>query len=318
MLRTDRKQKYTNDITPFNGYAVVRDGRVFFHVDDIDLDSRLNIKNDVNNDTKDIGYDNLKDDEIVILADEIELTSKYFQVVFKNVVFELEKRQGKDYMSQTIAFAMHNDQLEKSEDNDCWVMHIHRLFKNKSSLMNNKVQPMTTSYQNGMANNVKIEKIEYLPQDAEIIRDLTFREKFLNYMFRTDKQQKWTNENSLFNIYAVKNNNRLHFFKAWEDDSLDKRLEIKKMVMDSIENINFHLLRKNIIKKKKKNKTKWTSDDFEYVFNLTVKKEMPRLLNYAPEYAFKNIAFAMHNDQAGVDDNGWFYMHIHRLYFIDP
>lgn len=317
MLRTDKKQKWTNQLTAFNCYAVVTNGKLIYHFDESDLNSRLEIKNKVNNTSHDLTFDNMIDDEIVILSEKIDLTPKYFQNVFKDVLSELINKLGNDFVSQSIAFAMHNDQLERTTDDKNWVMHIHRLFIDYKYWMNNHKAKITPSLKNPKPSMSKIEKIEYFPQDTEIISDLTHREKFLNYMFRTDKKQKWTNDNTPFNLYAVRQNNRLVFFNLSENDSIEKRKDIKQMVMDSIKNINFHLLRKNIIHIYARNKKEWSSDDFEEIFNLTIKKEMPRLLNYSPEYAPKNIAFAMHNDQAGMKD-GWFYMHIHRLYFVDP
>lgn len=316
MLRTDRKQKWTNNMTPYNCYAIVVNGKII-NIKSTDHDSRLKIKDEVNKIINGLNYDMLRDDEIIIYEDNDNLMTEELSKIFIDVLSELKNKLGNDYVSQSLAFAMHNDQLEKSSDDNYWVMHIHRLFIDKKYWMNNHkvaIEPLLKTTKPTMS---KIEKIEYFPQDTEIISDLSHREKFLNYMFRTDKKQKWTNDNTPFNLYAVKQNNRLLFFNVSEDEGLEKRKEIKQMVMDYIENINFHLLRKNIIHIYARNKKEWSSDDFEEIFNMTIKKEMPKILNYSPEYAPKNIAFAMHNDQAGIID-GWFYMHIHRLYFVDP
>jgi hypothetical protein len=92
------------------------------------LDSRLNIKNDVTNATHGYNYKKLKDDEIVIYDDVDDLTSDRCQEIFKQIIQELISRLGEDYIAQSIAFAMHNDQIDKTDNKEWWIMHIHRLF----------------------------------------------------------------------------------------------------------------------------------------------------------------------------------------------
>ena len=158
-------------------------------------------------------------------------------------------------------------------------------------------------------------KYDYLTQEEQVFNDQKQLERFLDYMFRTDITQKWTNDNSRFNRYAIRQDNNLLFF-----DKCDKsqRLLLKQTVQSSIANANILLLRKNVIHIYADNKEDWYEDDFDKIFNTAIRKELPQILNHPPLYAKNNVAFAMHNDQAGLNDGGLFYMHIHRLYFIDP
>lgn len=133
-------------------------------------------------------------------------------------------------------------------------------------------------------------------------------EDFLNYLFRTDKQQKWTNELTINNLFMIKVKGELRIINF--PSSIEDRLKIKEMLhrllLKKLENNPLESFKNDIIYIDVHDKE--TGDNYEHLLNPEQTKSILSNVVEVEKDSEGNLFFVAHLDQK---ENVY---HMHTVY----
>lgn len=150
-------------------------------------------------------------------------------------------------------------------------------------------------------------EIEYSPEEYCLINDLGHKAHFINYLFRTDKDQKWTNELTKYNIYFMPDEDQK--WRIFTPQTDEERMNVKKIISSRLnQGYKTSKMRNDVCEIY--NDTGIPDDKLEEVFMACIEEmhEVWKEENPKDKFIEKTICFVMHCDQ---EERG---LHIHRFY----
>ncbi|MED3469628.1 hypothetical protein [Bacillus thuringiensis] len=137
---------------------------------------------------------------------------------------------------------------------------------------------------------------------CELSKKVGFNDKdhlvhFLNYLFRTDKKQKWTNELTTNNVFLMKKTNELYVipFPSSMEERLQLRDKMYKLVSGIVEDNHLGILKNDIMYLDVHDKE--TGDNCEHLLHARQVEELLSDVIETEKNGTENVFSVAHLDQ---------------------